>query len=276
MNFSQGLQCKTLHVCACGPKFADFEKGMVIKMIQVKNLCKTYKIGKEKYEILNNIEFYINTGEFVGIMGPSGSGKTTLLNSIAHFIPYDSGEIVLNDEVLNALNEDEMAVIRNEKLGFVFQDFMLLDGLTVLENVCVPQIICESPVESMEQRALELLKVFDIEHLKEKYPFEISGGQKQRVAVARAMMNHPSLVLADEPTGNLDSHSGQMVIDAFLSAKHSLHATILMVTHDVYAASFCDRVLILKDGRINKNIIKNVKRDKFMDVLFRESKVEEG
>lgn len=242
-------------------------------MIQVKKLCKTYTIGKEKYEILNNIEFTINTGEFVGIMGPSGSGKTTLLNSIAHFIPYDSGEIILNDEILNAMNEDEMAVIRNEKLGFVFQDFMLLDGLTVLENVCVPQIISISPVDSMEERALELLQVFGIGHLKEKYPSEISGGQKQRVAVARAMLNNPALVLADEPTGNLDSHSGQMVIDAFRSAKENLHATILMVTHDVYAASFCDRVLILKDGQINKNIRRKVQREKFMDVLFDESKL---
>lgn len=242
-------------------------------MIQVKKLCKTYTIGKEKYGILNNIGFTINTGEFVGIMGPSGSGKTTLLNSIAHFIPYDSGEIILNDEILNAMNEDEMAVIRNKKLGFVFQDFMLLDGLTVLENVCVPQIISKSPVDYMEDRALELLHVFGISHLKEKYPSEISGGQKQRVAVARAMLNNPALVLADEPTGNLDSNSGQMVIDAFQSAKENLHATILMVTHDVYAASFCDRVLILKDGQINKNIRRNVQREKFMDILFDESKM---
>ena len=127
--------------------------------------------------------------------------------------------------------------------------------------------------DSMEERALELLQVFGIGHLKEKYPSEISGGQKQRVAVARAMLNNPALVLADEPTGNLDSHSGQMVIDAFQSAKENLHATILMVTHDVYAASFCDRVLILKDGQINKNIRRNVQREKFMDVLFDESKI---
>lgn len=242
------------------------------KMISIKNLNKSYITGTKKNIILNNISFSIEQNEFVGIMGPSGSGKTTLLNTIAHFIPYDSGEIILNGRVISAVSEEEMAIIRNEQLGVVFQDFMLLEGLSVFENICIPQIIHGDPVKQMEMKALQLLKLFNIEQIKDKYPTEISGGQKQRVAVARAMMNNPALVLADEPTGNLDNSSSQAVINSFISARDHLGATILMVTHDVYAASFCSRVLLLQDGVLYKDLKKQGNRDKFMERLFYESK----
>lgn len=241
-------------------------------MLTVKNLCKSYFSGGTVHTVLKDITFDINKGEFVGIMGSSGSGKTTLLNTVAHFIPYDSGVITLNHKKLEALSENEMALIRNQKLGFVFQDFMLLDGLTVFENICVPQILYKNDVKNMELRANELLKLFGISQIKDKYPAEISGGEKQRAAVARAMMNAPLLVLADEPTGNLDSSSSQTVINSFLSAKEKLNATILMVTHDMYAASYCERVLLLKDGQIYKNVVKKESRESYMETLFMELK----
>ena len=201
-------------------------------------------------------------------MGPSGSGKTTLLNCISCFIPHDSGVIRLGDEDLSSLNEAGLAEVRNEKLGFVFQDFMLLDGLTVQENICLPQIIAKKPIAQMEAKAEKLCRLFGIEKIRNKYPAEISGGERQRTAVARALMNQPYIILADEPTGNLDSKSCKAVIDSFLQAKQQIGATIFMVTHDSYAASFCDRVIVLKDGMVYQEVKKTGTRREFMDELL--------
>ena len=181
-------------------------------------------------------------------MGPSGSGKTTLLNCISCYIPADSGEITLGNRQLAKLDETALASVRNKQLGFVFQDFLLLDGLTVQQNILLPAIIGGTAGPAMEQRADQLCQVFGISAIREKYPAEISGGEKQRTAVARALINNPLLILADEPTGNLDSKSSRAVISSFEQAKQSLEATIFMVTHDSFAASFCDRVIILQDG----------------------------
>lgn len=166
------------------------------------------------------------------------------------------------------LTEKELAFVRNNRLGFVFQDYMLFDGLTVFENICVPQIIRGGQIPQMETRAKELCRLFGIHHIAEKYPVDISGGEKQRTAVARALMNDPDLILADEPTGNLDSKSCRTVIDSFLKAKEELNATILMVTHDSFAASFCDRVIVLKDGRIFQEVVKMGSRQEFFDELL--------
>ena len=165
-----------------------------------------------------------------------------------------------------------MAEIRNQELGFVFQDFMLLDGLTVFENVCIPQVIEDAPYEKMEKKAKKLLKMFGIWEIADKYPAEISGGERQRTAVARALINSPLLILADEPTGNLDSKSSRAVIDSFLEAKASLKATIFMVTHDSFSASFCDRVILLKDGVVYKNMERNSSQHAFHDALLEELK----
>ena len=178
-------------------------------MLEVKNLYKSYKVGNKNYPVLQGVDVNIQKGEFVSVMGPSGSGKTTLLNCISNFIPYESGEVVLNGENMEKLTEDELAIVRNEKLGFVFQDFMLLDGLTVFENICMPKIIKEDDWREMEDKANKLLDIFGIKEIADKYPVEISGGQKQRVAVARSLMNDPLVILADEPTGNLDSKSSE-------------------------------------------------------------------
>ncbi len=237
-------------------------------MLEVKSVSKSYKVGTKVYPVLKNISFSISKGEFVAVMGPSGSGKTTLLNCISSFRPCDSGEIILDNKDITKISEKELAEICNKKLGFVFQDFMLLDGLTVFENVCMPNLIAKTSLDKMENKVRRLLDFFNISEISDKYPAEISGGQKQRVAVARALMNDPLLLLADEPTGNLDSRSSKAVIQAFTQAKTDLGATIFMVTHDTFSASYCDRVIILKDGKIVKQLTNNKNRREFHDTLL--------
>ncbi|MDO4557252.1 MAG: ABC transporter ATP-binding protein [Lachnospiraceae bacterium] len=238
-------------------------------MLKVNEIYKSYQTGTTKYEVLKGISFEIEQGEFVAVMGPSGSGKTTLLNCISCYIPTDEGEILLGDTNLAALDEEAIAAIRNEKLGFVFQDFLLLDGLTVKDNIMLPRIIGGKVNQEMERSADHLCEVFGISHIKEKYPADISGGEKQRTAVARALINGPELILADEPTGNLDSKSSRAVIDSFLQAKQELKATIFMVTHDSFSASFCDRVILLQDGQIYHTFErKGADRRNFQDELL--------
>lgn len=238
-------------------------------MLTVKDLHKSYQVGKTTYEVLKGVSLEVGKGEFVAVMGPSGSGKTTLLNCISCYIPSDSGSILLGGTELASLDEKALAAVRNRKLGFVFQDFLLLDGLTVRENILLPAIIGGSVSAMTEARADQLCDVFGISAIRNKYPAEISGGEKQRCAVARALINHPLLILADEPTGNLDSKSSRAVIRSFQQAKSALEATIFMVTHDSFAASFCDRVVILRDGVVWKTLGKGtLVRSSFQDQLL--------
>ena len=238
-------------------------------MLTVENLRKSYQVGKTSYEVLKGVSLQVGKGEFVAVMGPSGSGKTTLLNCISCYIPADSGSIRLGKTELARLGEDALAEVRNKQLGFVFQDFLLLDGLTVRQNILLPAIIGGVVSGMTEQRADQLCEVFGIAGIRDKYPAEISGGEKQRTAVARALINHPLLILADEPTGNLDSKSTRAVIRSFEQAKQALEATIFMVTHDSYAASFCDRVVILRDGVVWQVLEKGgTDREKFQDLLL--------
>lgn len=238
-------------------------------MLTVENLRKSYQVGKTSYEVLKGVSLQVEKGEFVAVMGPSGSGKTTLLNCISCYIPADSGSIRLGKTELARLGEDALAEVRNKQLGFVFQDFLLLDGLTVRQNILLPAIIGGTVSGMTEQRADQLCEVFGIAGIRDKYPAEISGGEKQRTAVARALINHPLLILADEPTGNLDSKSTRAVIRSFEQAKSALEATIFMVTHDSYAASFCDRVVILRDGVVWKVLEKGAtERETFQDQLL--------
>ena len=238
-------------------------------MLTVENLCKSYQVGKTSYEVLKGVSLQVGKGEFVAVMGPSGSGKTTLLNCISCYIPADSGSIRLGKTELARLGEDALAEVRNKQLGFVFQDFLLLDGLTVRQNILLPAIIGGVVSGMTEQRADQLCEVFGIAGIRDKYPAEISGGEKQRTAVSRALINHPLLILADEPTGNLDSKSTRAVIRSFEQAKSALEATIFMVTHDSYAASFCDRVVILRDGVVWKVLEKGAtERETFQDQLL--------
>ena len=237
-------------------------------MLQVEHLSKSYTSGGRDYPVLKDVSLEVKKGEFVAVMGPSGSGKTTLLNCISRFIPHEKGRILLAKKDISKLTGKELSKVRNRQMGFVFQDFMLLDGLTVFENICLPQIIASCPVVQMEEKAANLCRLFDIEKIMGKYPAEISGGEKQRTAVARALMNQPYVILADEPTGNLDSKSCKAVIDAFLQAKEEMGATIFMVTHDSFAASFCDRVIVLKDGQVYGELSRSGSRRAFMDKLL--------
>ena len=238
-------------------------------MLTVQNLHKSYQVGNTTYEVLKGLSFQIEKGEFVAVMGPSGSGKTTLLNCISCYIPADTGSIRLGEAEIGTLDEEALAAVRNKQLGFVFQDFLLLDGLTVRQNILLPAIIGGSVSSVTENRADRLCDVFGISAIKDKYPAEISGGEKQRTAVARALINQPLLILADEPTGNLDSKSSRAVIHSFEQAKTALDATIFMVTHDSFAASFCDRVIILRDGFLWRTLARGgTERAAFQDQLL--------
>lgn len=219
-------------------------------MLTVKDLHKSYQVGKTTYEVLKGVSLSVETGEFVAVMGPSGSGKTTLLNCISCYIPADSGQITLGTEELARLDEDALAAVRNRKLGFVFQDFLLLDGLTVRENILLPAIISGAVGHLTEARADQLCDVFGISAIRNKYPAEISGGEKQRTAVARALINHPLVILADEPTGNLDSRTSADVLALLQGTIRAFSQTLVMITHNPEIAQLAHRIVRIEDGRI--------------------------
>ena len=237
-------------------------------MLQIEKVSKTYHSKGIDYPVLKEITATIHDGEFVAIMGPSGSGKTTLLNVISGFISADGGKVILDGQDILTGEEDNLAEIRQHKLGFVFQDFMLLNGLTIRENIFLPQIIAGKQKSKMEQNTKKLLSVFGIEEIAEKYPAEVSGGQKQRASIARALSNNPSIILADEPTGNLDSKSSTAVIEAFLNAKGKMGATIFMVTHDAFAASYADKAIALKDGIVFGELVRHGQPKDFLNELL--------
>lgn len=237
-------------------------------MLEIKEITKTYRSKGMDYPVLKGISAFIRDGEFVAVMGPSGSGKTTLLNVMSGFTSADSGSVFLNGLDILSGSENTLAEIRQHQLGFVFQDFMLLNGLTIWENVFLPQIIAGKSALDMEQDTEKLLSLFGIADIAKKYPAEISGGQKQRASIARALSNNPAIILADEPTGNLDSKSSAAVIDAFLDAKEKMGATIFMVTHDAFAASYADKVIALKDGVVFGELARHGKPKEFLDELL--------
>lgn len=210
----------------------------------------------------------INKREFVAVMGPSGSEKTTLLNIISGFLSADTGKVTIGSANMLHTDKEKQAEIRSTVLGFIFQDFMLIDGLTVQENIFLPQIIAEKTSLEMEEKTMRLMATFKIQKIADKYPNKLSGGQKQRVEIARALSNNPLLILADEPTGNLDSKSSNAVIETFSFAKENLGATILIVTHDAIAASYADRVIALSDGMIVKELIRQSQPRQFMNEIL--------
>ncbi|HEY8422849.1 MAG TPA: ABC transporter ATP-binding protein [Thermoclostridium sp.] len=238
------------------------------KILDVLEVEKTYISKGNQYPVLKKISLSVQRGEFVAVMGPSGSGKTTLLNIISGFLSADSGSVRIGGVDILHADREKQAEIRSGVLGFVFQDFMLIDGLTVEENIMLPQIIIGKGENEIKNQTDSLMNFFGISEHARKYPDELSGGQKQRVAIARALSNQPMLVLADEPTGNLDSKSSKAVIDAFLMAKKKLNATILMVTHDAIAASFADKVIALSDGQIVRNLVREEEPREFMNRIL--------
>ena len=234
-------------------------------MVEMRDVSVVYSGG---VDALHNVNLKINDGDFAFVVGPSGAGKSTMIKLILKEINPSSGTVFVNGYHLGKLKQRQVPALRRT-IGFVFQDFLLLDGLTVQQNILLPAIIGGTAGPAMEQRADQLCQVFGISAIREKYPAEISGGEKQRTAVARALINNPLLILADEPTGNLDSKSSRAVISSFEQAKQSLEATIFMVTHDSFAASFCDRVIILQDGVVWRVLEKGtLARTTFQDQLL--------
>lgn len=236
-------------------------------VLEVRELSKIYE-GTISTRALDNVSFALERGEFVGIMGPSGSGKTTLLNVIATIDEPTSGCVEIEGHHPHGLDIEAMALFRRRELGFIFQHFNLLDTLTVEENIVLPLTLEGAPVAEMKKSSLALARRLDIEGVMHKFPQEISGGQMQRTAIARAMIHHPSLVLADEPTGNLDSKASKDVMEAFSMMNREERTTILMVTHDAFAASFCHRVLFIKDGRLYNEIYRGENRQAFFQKII--------
>ncbi|MDQ0177952.1 ABC transporter ATP-binding protein [Bacillus chungangensis] len=234
---------------------------MTTVMLDVKEVDKIYG-EKVTFHALKKVSFQVNKGEFVGIMGPSGSGKTTLLNTISTIDSPTSGTVTINGSNPYHLKKDGLAHFRRRELGFVFQDFNLLDTLTVRQNILLPLTLDGRSRKEMEKRLQDIAHHLGIEGILQKRTFEISGGQAQRTAIARAVIHDPSIVLADEPTGNLDSNASEDVL-SILRQLNKQGATMIMVTHDAYAASFCDRILFIKDGKLRAEIKRSATQELF-------------
>lgn len=216
-------------------------------LLDVKNVKKVYKTRGNQTTALQQIDFGVNEGEFVAIMGESGSGKSTLLNIIATFDQPSQGTVHLNGTNTAKIKKNKIAQFRREQLGFVFQDFNVLDTFSNKDNILLPMVLSNADIKEMERCLQEIAPILGIQNLLEKYPYEISGGQRQRVAIARAIITNPPLLLADEPTGALDSKSSEQILGLFKELNR-LNNTILMVTHSIQAASYASRVLFIKDG----------------------------
>lgn len=222
-----------------------------MSLLEVKNVKKVYttRFGGNQVQALENVSFSVEEGEYVAIMGESGSGKTTLLNILASLDKPTGGEIRLEGRNIVTIKDKEISEFRRNQLGFVFQDFNLLDTFSLKDNIFLPLVLSQKPYKEMEKRLEPLANMLGIRELLEKFPYEVSGGQKQRVAVARALITNPKLVLADEPTGALDSKAASHLLELFSNINHE-GQTILMVTHSTKAASHASRVLFIKDGQV--------------------------
>ncbi|PEI84378.1 MULTISPECIES: ABC transporter ATP-binding protein [Bacillus] len=245
-------------------------------LVSAKNVTKIY--NKNQLPGLNKVSFDIESGEFIGIMGASGSGKTTLLNILSTIDTPTDGDVFINNVDIKTLNDNKSADFRKDHLGFIFQEYFLLDSLTVKENIAVPLTLLKKSPKEIESAIENLAKRFGIFEQLSKYPSQLSGGQKQRVAAARAIAKQPSILFADEPTGALDSNSATELLQKLREVNEELHTTILMVTHDAYAASFSSRILIFKDGNIIKELRKNKQdRKEFFEEILKEiSKIDEN
>ncbi|MFM1650943.1 ABC transporter ATP-binding protein [Brevibacillus sp. B_LB10_24] len=236
-------------------------------MLQVVNVTKIYE-GKVSYRALTNINMTIEQGEFVGIMGPSGSGKTTFLNMVSTIDSPTSGEVLINGKNPHKLKRSQLALFRRRELGFVFQNFNLLDTLTVRENIVLPLTLDGVSVKEMDRRVAEAAAKLGIEHILDKRIYEISGGQAQRTAIARAIIHAPKLLLADEPTGNLDSKASRDVLETMEQINRTDGTTMMMVTHDASSASYCDRVVFIKDGELYNEIHRGENRQAFFQQII--------
>ncbi len=231
---------------------------MANEVVSVNHLVKTYGKKQEKqYTALNGVSFTVENGEFVGIMGASGSGKTTLLNILSTLDKPTSGQVLINQQDVTSLKGNQMADFRGKEIGFIFQDFNLLENLTAAENIALPlslQNITPSKIKPLVDR---IAKRLSIESVLDHYPTELSGGQKQRVAAARALVHQPAILFGDEPTGALDSNSARELLETMDSLNQEDQVSILLVTHDPFSASYCQRILFIKDGQIGQELKRN-------------------
>lgn len=255
------------------------ESRIAMELLQVKNLKKTYctRLGGQQFTALHDVSFEISKGEFVAVMGASGSGKTTLLNIIASLDKSTAGTVLLEGKDMKAIKDRELSAFRRENLGFVFQDFNLLDTFSIKDNILLPLVLSRVPVKELEKRLQPLAERLGLKALLEKYPYEVSGGEKQRTAVARAVITNPKLILADEPTGALDSKSSVNLLNIFEEI-HQLGQTILMVTHSSMAASYASRVLFIKDGELFSQVYrgKDTRKDFFDKIVSNLSVLSDG
>lgn len=240
-------------------------------LLEVKNLKKIYttRFGGNQVQALSNVNFSVEEKEYVAIMGESGSGKTTLLNILAALDKPTSGKVYLKGRDLGEIRNKEMAAFRRQNLGFVFQDFNLLDTFSLEDNIYLPMVLSGKKYPEMSQKLKPIAQQLGITQLLKKFPYEVSGGQKQRCACARALVNGPCLLLADESTGALDSKSAQTLLRTFAKLNETLRTTIFMVTHDAFSASYCSRILFLKDGSIFHELVrgKKTRRDFLNEIL---------
>ena len=238
-------------------------------ILRIRNIEKYYGNRTNLTKAIDNISFDVNEGEFVAIMGASGSGKTTLLNCIATIDRVSAGHIYVEGNDITELNDKQLAAFRRDKLGFIFQDFNLLDTLTAYENIALALSIQKVNYKEIDRRIREMSVKLGIEENLNKYPYQMSGGQRQRVSATRAIITNPKLILADEPTGALDSKSSKMLLERLQYLNNDISATILMVTHDTFSASYSSRVIFIKDGKIFNEIIRgNKSRKEFFDEII--------
>ena len=239
------------------------------KILEVKNIEKYYGNKSNLTKAIDNINFDVNKGEFVGIMGASGSGKTTLLNCISTIDRVTAGHIIINGKDITKLKGNNLNKFRREELGFIFQDFNLLDTLTAYENIALALTIQKVKANEIDRRVNEIAEKLGIKEILKKYPYQVSGGQKQRIASARAIITNPKLILADEPTVALDSKAARKLLENFELLNQKMNATILMVTHDAFTASYANRILFIKDGKIFNELVKgNDTRKQFFEKII--------
>ena len=242
------------------------------EILRAEGLKRTYLVNETKIEVLKGINLTINSQEFIAIMGKSGSGKTTLLKLLGMLDRPTEGKVFFKGEDSNFIRGDRLAKIRRCELGFIYQDYYLMDSLSVRENIMLPKILDHSSVEESMEESEKLADIMGVRTLMDKRTFELSGGEKQRVAICRALINHSDLILADEPTGNLDSASSETVMVYLQMINKDMKKTVVLVTHDAYVASFCNRVIFVKDGMIEVELKKTEGQDEFCDQIMKEQK----
>jgi putative ABC transport system ATP-binding protein len=240
-----------------------------MSVLKAEDLVKIYGGKSNSTHALYGMNITVKKGEFVAVMGPSGSGKTTLLNILGGLDNPTSGEVKIKEELISKMDENQLAKFRRENIGFIFQDFNLLDSLTIKENIMLPLILdAKLDAKIMEKKSENIMSYLAIENTANKYPYNVSGGEQQRAVAARAIINDPAVILADEPTGNLDSKSSKIIMSYLRQLNIKKSSTILTVTHDPLAASYTDRIVFIKDGSVYMELIKKEKKEQFFDRIM--------